>query len=286
MMTDVPPTRSAIVRVSWTPVRCDPRHAAEMVSQALLGEVLNLLDSTSGSLRPEWAPVRAPDGYEGFVTRGSLHMCTEPEAADWSSRADTTSLGTGLNPLAGDSGTGATPRHAPWGARLAPLGDGTLELPGGGGGRADPVDPERMITGSDRAIRFPRNPATLIRTAAEWLGAPYLWGGRTEQGTDCSGFVQAVLALHGFAIPRDSRDQIEEGSRVEAAENLSDGVAGDLWFFAWDGGPVSHVGICLGGVQMIHASETRGCVAIDQLDEGGFGRRLSEGFVGAVRPGD
>lgn len=143
-----------------------------------------------------------------------------------------------------------------------------------------------MISGADRVIRFPRDPAALVRTASEWLGTPYLWGGRTEQGTDCSGFVQSVLALHGFAIARDSRDQFEAGSRVAAVESPGEGGAGDLWFFAWDGGSVSHVGICLGDGRMIHASETRGCVAIDEPGEGGFGRRLSEGFAGAVRPGD
>ncbi len=294
MMTDAPKPGSAIVRVSWTPVRRDPRHASEMVSQVLLGEALNLLDSTSGTLRPEWAAIRAPDGYEGFVTRGSLHVCTESEAAAWSLRADTTSLGTGLNLVDGrdgNDGGGHAPRHAPWGAKLASTEAGRLELPGGG--RVDPTDPNRIIAEAERAVRFPREPATLVRTASEWLGTPYLWGGRTEQGTDCSGFVQSVLALHGFAIARDSRDQFEAGSKVAADENLREGadsrptgVAGDLWFFAWDGGPVSHVGICLGGGRMIHASETRGCVAIDQLDEGVFGRRLSAGFVGASRPGD
>ncbi len=284
MITDAPKPTSAIVRVSWAPVRRDPRHASEMVNQVLLGEALNLLDSTSAPMRPEWAAIRAPDGYEGFVTRGSLHECTESEAADWNSRADTTSLGTGLNSLAVESGTGDAPRHAPWGAKLASAGDGTLELPGGG--RANPADSRKMVSGADREIRFPRDPATLVRTATGWLGTPYFWGGRTEQGTDCSGFVQSVFALHGFVIARDSRDQFEAGPKVAAPEDLREGNAGDLWFFAWDGGSVSHVGICVGDQRMIHASETRGCVAIDELGDGGFGRRLSEGFVGAVRPGD
>ena len=291
MSTEASEPRSAIVRVSWTPVRRDPRHASEMVNQVLLGEALNLLDFTGGSVRPEWAAIRAPDGYEGFVTRGSLHECTESEAADWNSRADATSLGTGLELIDdGDDGNGGdgngssdAPHHAPWGSRLTPLEDGALELPGGR--RADPVDPQQMVSGADRVIRFPRNPATLVRTASEWLGTPYLWGGRTELGTDCSGFVQSVLAVHGFKIARDSRDQFEAGSRVAAAESLREEVVGDLWFFAWDGGSVSHVGICIGDGRLIHASETRGCVAIDQLGEGVFGRRLSEGFVGAVRPG-
>jgi len=260
-----------VVHVSWTPLRRVPRHASEMVSQVLLGEVLESVDSTDiPNSRPEWAAVRAPDGYEGFVTRGSLLECPESAAADWSSRTDTTSLGTGLSQIDG----GDSARHAPWGAKLVSVGDGTLELPDGS--HVHPTDLSRIVTDAERAFRYPHDTATPIQTARDWLGTPYLWGGRTEQGVDCSGFVQAVFGLHGFALPRDSGDQIKAGSGVE-------GVAGDLCFFAFDDGPVSHVGICMGDKRMIHSSETRGCVAIDQLGEGDYGRRLADGFVGAVR---
>lgn len=260
--------------MSWTPLRRNPRHASEMVSQLILGEVLESAESTDiPTCRPEWAAVRAPDGYEGFVTRGSLIECSESAAADWSSRADTTSLGTGLSRIDGGDSDGA--RHAPWGAKLVSLGDdGTLELPGGG--QVHPTDLNRMVTDAERTVRYPHDTAMLIQTAMDWLGTPYLWGGRTEQGADCSGFVQAVFGIHGFAIPRDSGDQFQAGSRVEEA-------AGDLCFFAFDDGPVSHVGIFMGDRRVIHASETRGCVAIDQLGEGDNGRRLADGFVGAVR---
>lgn len=278
---------AAIVRVSWSPLRRDSRHASEMISQVLLGEALEIVEPASGhdsqQEHPDWAAVRAPDGYEGFVTLGSLLKCTESAAADWKSRASTTSLGTGLNPIDSDdadTGTDA-PRHAPWGAKLASAGEFRLELPDGG--HVAPVDPTRIVAEAVRTVRYPRDPATIARTAMEWLGTPYLWGGRTGQGADCSGFVQSVFGLHGFALARDSGDQFEAGSKVEGSDSAHGGTAGDLWFFASDGGPVSHVGICLGGARMIHASETRGCVMIDDLGESEFGRRLTAGFVGAVR---
>jgi hypothetical protein len=223
------------------------------------------------------------DGYNGFVTLGSLLACTESVAADWISKASTTSLGTGLNPIdvddAGDRSS--TPRYAPWGAKLASAGDGKLELPVGG--LVEATDLNRMVADADRTDRYPRIPAAIVRTAMGWLGTPYVWGGRTDQGADCSGFVQSVFGLHGFVLDRDSGDQFEAGSRVGGPESGQAGAAGDLWFFAFDDGPVSHVGICLGDARMIHASETRGCVAIDVVGEGAYGGRLADGFVGAVR---
>ncbi|MFQ5529761.1 MAG: NlpC/P60 family protein [Gemmatimonadota bacterium] len=270
----------AIVRVSWTPLRREPGHASEMVSQVLLGEVVEILESArSGDSSPDWAAARAPDGYEGFVTRGSLRECDAAAAREWSGQADLTSLGTGLSPLKGGV---ATPRYAPWGARLVSGEAGVIELPDGT--RADPSDATRLVADAERPDRYPYDPAALVRTAAMWLGTPYVWGGRTEHGVDCSGYVQAVFGLHGHALARDSRDQCAAGPRVVSAAGETESPAGDLWFFGWDGGPVSHVGICLGGRRMIHASETRGCVAIDELGEGDFGRRLADGFVGAVRP--
>jgi len=273
---------SAIVRVAWTPVRREPRHASEMVSQVLLGEVLESADSTDGhGSHPDWAAIRGLDGYEGFVTRGSLLECTGPAALDWNSRADSTSLGTGLDTVGKECVGGCqTPGHAPWGAKLASAGDGLLELPGGC--RVNPTVPSRIIAEADRATLYARDPAKLVKTSELWLGAPYLWGGRTLSGVDCSGFVQSVFSLHGFQLARDSLDQFKAGSRVTQSQ------PGDLWFFAFDGGPVSHVGICMGDTRMIHASETRGCVALDDVgdgDSGDYGRLLAEGFVGAVRLG-
>ncbi len=253
-----------------------------MVSQVLLGEVLELEGPPDASPLPQqWAYVRAPDAYEGFVTRGSLRTCSHAEATDWAATADMTSLGTGLVALDDES---MTPRHAPWGARIASGVPGAVGLPDGH--QANLSEPDRIVADIDRAVRYPPDPAAVVGTAVDWLGTPYVWGGRTKQGADCSGFVQAVFGLHGFPMARDSRDQFEGAYLAAFAEVVRDTRAGDLWFFAWDGQPVSHVGVCIDGVRMIHASETRGGVAIDVLGEGDFGQRLSEGLVGVVRPAD
>lgn len=273
-----PASRSAIVRVSWAPLRRDPSHRSEMTSQLVLGEVVELLEQPADA----WLTVRGSDGYEGHVTAGALRQVGEADAQAWTAAADGFSLGTDLEgptevatePAAGD---------APWGARLARTGDGGLLVPDGD--RVTAHRPERIVFGPERALAYEADAAAAARTAREWVGTPYHWGGRIRAGADCSGFVQAVYALHGFRLPRDSRDQLDAGPRLpDDDDHAAEGRAGDLWFFAWDDRPVSHVGICLGKRAMIHASETRGTVAIDRIGEGEFGRRLATGLIGSTRP--
>jgi hypothetical protein len=104
----------------------------------------------------------------------------------------------------------------------------------------------------------------LIDTAYLFLNAPYLWGGRSPFGIDCSGFVQLVYKLNGYKLPRDASQQVESGvplSFVEEAE------AGDLAFFDNEQGNIVHVGIVLDNQQIIHAS---GSVRVDKFDHYGI----------------
>ncbi|WP_317897598.1 C40 family peptidase [Aurantibacillus circumpalustris] len=104
----------------------------------------------------------------------------------------------------------------------------------------------------------------ILSTAYLFLNAPYLWGGKSPFGIDCSGFTQLVYKLNGYKLPRDAYQQVELGlplSFVEEAE------AGDLAFFDNEEGSIVHVGILLNNEQIIHAS---GCVKIDKFDHYGI----------------
>lgn len=96
--------------------------------------------------------------------------------------------------------------------------------------------------------------SAIIATAKKYIGVPYLWGGTTPNGFDCSGYVQYVFKAHGISLPRVSRDQYTAGYSVSRS-NLK---PGDLVFFNTSGSGVSHLGIYLGDNQFIHASTSKG----------------------------
>jgi cell wall-associated NlpC family hydrolase len=104
----------------------------------------------------------------------------------------------------------------------------------------------------------------LIHTSLLFMNAPYLWGGKSPFGIDCSGFTQLVFKLNGIKLPRDSQQQVELGHPLSFVEEAE---AGDLAFFDNEEGRIVHVGILLDNKQIIHAS---GSVRIDKFDHYGI----------------
>lgn len=116
--------------------------------------------------------------------------------------------------------------------------------------------------------------SAIIATSKQYIGVPYLYGGTTPSGFDCSGFVQYVFAKNGMSLPRVSRDQYQIGTAV----SFSNLKAGDLVFFSLaNNGSVDHMGIYVGNGQFINASSSKG-VTIYTL-----GSYWQSSFVGAKR---
>lgn len=282
------PSEAALVRSAWVPVRADPSHRSEMVTQWVAGEPLAVLGGEEGWLRTE-----GPDGYRGWTPVGGLLALAGEEVERWAARATGWSIGTPLRPAGGERGAGeesaraVLPSHLPWGARV-PIRTGPdgvyVELPGGR--RGVPALPERLVEEEARARRFPRAPGAVLSTARGWLGVPYLWGGRTRGGADCSGFLQAVFALHGVALPRDSVQQMRAGPPVEGAvEGRDRRRSGDLLFFGEDRERVTHVALQSEGSRIVHAAEDNGAVADDDLaGPGPLAERLRSRLLAVTRP--
>jgi hypothetical protein len=223
-----------------------------MTSQLLLGEVVRRVGRP---VRGGWWRVEnLTDRYEGWVRDWGVVPTTGARAGSWRRRARAR-VAVPFAEVRSRPGSGGSVSPLPLNARVIP-GKRTgrwraVELPDGRRGfvpagiLAAPGDP----------------PPGLVRRIRGLLGVPYLWGGRTPAGFDCSGFTQQVLAERGFGLPRDAAHQ------YEACRPLGSGgepALGDLLFFRDRSGSVTHVGIALGGGFFAHA---RGRVRIASLED-------------------
>lgn len=115
----------------------------------------------------------------------------------------------------------------------------------------------------------------IVTTAQKYMGTPYVWGGETPQGFDCSGFTQYVMKESGITLPRTAAEQYATGTPVEKA-NLREG---DLIFFTTYKPGASHVGFYMGNGKFIHASSAAAKVTISELDDPFY----TEHYIGARR---
>ena len=232
----------AICTVYAAPLRAAATHRAEQVSQLLWGETARILEEGEKG----WCRVRCLwDGYEGWCTAGQLTQIST-EAA----RAGAPYLVTSLkSTLVFEEGHEAPlPLGAAlWGART--IGGGTFK------GRK-----ERFTTLS-ASEKCP------VTEALRYREAPYMWGGRSPAGIDCSGLVQMAFKLCGQAVPRDASQQAETGETVDFLQHAR---RGDVAFFDNEEGRIIHVGLLLDGAHILHATDTSGRVVTDRIDGEGI----------------
>lgn len=244
-----------LVRAAIAPVYGDPALPAPQISQAVLGTRLDLLNRVG-----DWCRVRLEDGYIGWVHKGYLQIGGEDWAYSWErgSRGEpAVSLGCELI-----DDTGRVFARLPWGARCVRFSAEQYELPDG---RRGTISAGEVVAVDRIADWFPPRGDSVSRTARRWIGAPYLWGGVTTAGVDCSGLVQAVFWLHGVALPRDSDQQSHRGDEIDPGRNFENLNPGDLVFFSETPARVSHVAIALGGTHIVHSALTNGGVDVNDL---------------------
>ena len=226
-----------ICNLSIVPLRKEPSDTSELVSQVLYGEIFKILEQ-----RKNWSKIRlAFDKYEGWVDNKQYFEIDEEQYHTLNNETPKLSLdlvefivdsNEQLHPiLLGSSLNGASILNHKY--------DG-------------------LSTNNKEAKEH------LLKTAFLYLNAPYLWGGKTSFGIDCSGFTQMVYKLNGYKLLRDASQQATQG---EALSFIEESEPGDLAFFDNEEGIITHVGIIMKDNYIIHA---HGKVRIDRIDHSGI----------------
>ena len=227
-------------------MRAKPSHDAERVNQALFDDLLSV-----STMRTGFARVSKSDGYQGWVDQRFLVPVSGSARAK---QARVTSRQARVSKT--HSGRRAYPHVLFYGTSVRVSGRAS----GGWSQIVDPTGGELFLRSScittvrSRPVRADRV-AAVIKEATKFLGVPYLWGGITSSGCDCSGLVQTVFATVGIKLPRDTKDQATTGNSIEP-ESISQG---DLLFFDL------HVAIAIDQFRLIHSSRGSGGVAIESL---------------------
>lgn len=235
----------AICTVPAAPVRKEPSHRTEMTNQLLFGETMHVLEQND-----EWFKIRSTyDNYEGWLT---YHLIEEVDESIATApvRYVATSL---INIITHTDQL----INAPMGSVLAGYDEETRLLWNG----------LYKYHGTIQDVQKPSSPDLFDKTVHAWMNAPYLWGGKTLMGVDCSGFAQTVFKVMGITLHRDAYQQAEQGNPVD---NLALAKKGDLAFFHNEAGRITHVGIVLSPNEIIHSS---GNVRVDKLDAQGITNR-------------
>ncbi|MFZ1947895.1 MAG: C40 family peptidase [bacterium] len=223
-------------------LRARPDSRSELLSQELFGHSVLVTARKDG-----WSRCTLRDSHRGWMPTSALscHFDHPPNRAV-AVRFAAVSTGAGVSLL------------LPLGSLVAVLGtDGPAARVALPGGRVGSV-PTRDLRSAGALAWSRRAFSAIVRQVT---GTPYLWGGRSTFGFDCSGLVQAVMSEFGIELPRDSRDQAQCGLRVRRMEDLA---PFDLVFFG-RGRTIDHVAIHLGGLRILHAS---GHVRKESLDPG------------------
>jgi len=241
-----------IAHISIVPMRAEPSDKAEMVNQLLFGEHYKIIEK-----RAKWLKIRlAHDHYEGWICHKQYFQIDKAQYLSLSEDIQYYNYNL-IDALTTDLGD------------IIPIGLGST-LPFYDGNHC-------LINGIRFQFEGAHKPKTkinkmdVVNTAYMYLHAPYLWGGRTPMGVDCSGFTQMAYRLNGISILRDASQQVELGTTLSFIEEAE---PGDLAFFDDAEGTIIHVGMILENNHILHAY---GKVRIDRIDQQGiFNKQLGE----------
>lgn len=231
-----------ICNLSIVPMRAEPNDRSEIVSQLLFGEHFEVIEKLK-----QWSKIKLQfDDYEGWIDSKQHQTISEYDFATLSN--DAIILNTDLVEYV--SGNNNLLLPITLGASLSFLNHTNINL--------------ENFKFEGLKVSGIKEKKNLIPTAFSYLNSPYLWGGKTPFGIDCSGFTQMVYKLNGYKLLRDASQQSSQG---EVLSFIEESEPGDLAFFDNEDGKIIHVGIILENNYIIHGS---GKVRVDRLDHLGI----------------
>ena len=256
----------AIVNNSVANLRSKPGHSSELATQATLGTVLKVYKREDN-----WYYAQTPDGYLAWVDAGGIELADLQKAENWTNDEKliyTQTYGHAYqgpyddSPMVSDLTAGNLLTIVKYAAE-----NYIVRFPDGRNAyvRINEAEPYHQWLES-------LNPTeeSLVATGKQLMGVPYLWGGTSTKGVDCSGFTKTIFFLNGMVIPRDASQQVHTGIAIDSTRNFEKLQKGDLLFFGRKATEASsekvvHVGMWIGNNEFIHSS---GKVHISSFEKG------------------
>lgn len=245
-----------LVEVSVCNIRYSPKHAGELASQALMGTPVRILEKEDNG----WLLIQTPDQYISWVDRGAITMMNKEGIDRWKAAPKviyTRSYGSAYSEPNEESATVSDLVAGCMMELVAEKGDFYQVL--FADQRTGFVLKIESKVYNEWLAKMSVSEESLVKTSKRLMGVPYLWGGTSFKGVDCSGFTKTIYFLNGIVLPRDASQQVMIGETIDKTGNWNELKLGDLLFFGEkreDGSErVVHVAMWLGNGEFIHASD-------------------------------
>mgnify|MGYP001627871270 CR=1 FL=1 len=258
----------ALVNNSVSNLRSEPKHSAQLATQALLGMPLKVLKKRGG-----WYLVQTPEDYLSWVDGGGITRVNKSTLSNWADASKIIYLNTVGSSFkkANASSQKVSDLVAGNILKLVSNAGSYYEVEYPDGRKAFVAKREARLL-EDWESSISATPTSLTNTAKTLIGSPYLWGGTSTKGMDCSGFTKTIYFMNGQIIPRDASQQVNAGTLVDSNKDWDKLEVGDLVFFGREATDtrsraVTHVGMWIGDNQFIHSASQVRISSVDPSSE-------------------